>query len=260
MGYAAFDGVDRQSRLFGTGMSIAAHGALAALLLLATVHAPTPDETSSVPVTSLKLDFLYASGPGQVGGRGSGTAAERARTPENSRSRELAPTFQPLAALPVEVAIPVIAVEGPNVLPGSAIDLDPAAVARGTGPGTGGGKGAGPGGEDGPGVGPGRRGPGAGFDVGGGVTAPQLVREVKPVYTVAAMRAKVQGRVELDVVVRPDGSVDPGRIQVVHSLDTLFGLDGQAIDAVKQWRFRPGTYRNEPVPVRVRVELTFTLR
>ena len=260
MGYAAFDGVDRQSRLLGTGVSIAAHGALAALLLLGTVYAPAPLETSGVPVTSLKLDFLYASGAGQVGGRGSGTAPEPARKPETSRAPEFAPIPKPVEATPVEVTIPVVAVDGTTVLPGSAINLDPTTLARGMGAGAGNGRGAGPGAEDGPGAGPGRDGLGAGFEVGGGVTAPQLVREVKPVYTVSAMRAKVQGRVELDVVVLPDGSVDPRRIHVVHSLDTVFGLDGQAIEAVKQWQFRPGTHRNQPVPVRVRVELTFTLR
>ena len=95
---------------------------------------------------------------------------------------------------------------------------------------------------------------------GDGATSPQLIREVRPGYTVEAMRAKVQGRVELDVVVLPDGSVDPKRIRVVHSLDTTFGLDAQAIEAVKQWRFRPGRLNDRPVPVRVRVELTFTLR
>ena len=94
-----------------------------------------------------------------------------------------------------------------------------------------------------------------------GITSPQLIREVKPGYTVNALRAKIQGRVELDVVVLPDGTIDPRRIRIVHSLDQAFGLDAQAIDAVKQWRFRPGRNSSQqPVPVRVRVELTFTLR
>jgi TonB family protein len=96
--------------------------------------------------------------------------------------------------------------------------------------------------------------------VGNGVSAPQLIHEVRPAYTAEAMRAKVQGRVELDVVVLPDGTVDQRRIRIVRSLDSTFGLDAQAIDAVKQWRFRPGRRLDQPVPVRVRVELTFTLR
>ena len=56
------------------------------------------------------------------------------------------------------------------------------------------------------------------------------------------------------------GKMDPTRIKITRSLDSTFGLDQQAIIAVKQWRFRPGTYKGQPVPVLVNVELTFTLR
>ena len=92
------------------------------------------------------------------------------------------------------------------------------------------------------------------------MTTPQLLVEVKPQYTVDAMRAKLQGAVELEVVVLPDGSVDPRRIRITRSLDRAFGLDEQAIAAVRQWRFRPGMLKGRSVPVRVLIELTFTLR
>jgi protein TonB len=81
---------------------------------------------------------------------------------------------------------------------------------------------------------------------------------VKPQYTSDAMRAKVQGTVLLECVVRPDGSV--GDVQILRSLDGVFGLDQEAIKAAKQWRFAPGTRLGEPVPVLVTIELTFTLR
>ena len=73
-----------------------------------------------------------------------------------------------------------------------------------------------------------------------------------------AMRAKVQGVVVLECVVRPDGSV--GDVQIVRSLDSTFGLDQEAIKAAKQWRFQPGSRMGEPVPVLISIELTFTLR
>ena len=85
-----------------------------------------------------------------------------------------------------------------------------------------------------------------------------MLREVKPQYTSDAMRAKVQGTVLLECVVRPDGSV--GDVQILRSLDGVFGLDQEAIKAAKQWRFAPGTRLGEPVPVLVTIELTFTLR
>ena len=59
-------------------------------------------------------------------------------------------------------------------------------------------------------------------------------------------------------VVRPDGTV--GDVQIVRSLDPTFGLDLQAIAAVKQWKFAAGTRLGEPVAVRITIELTFTLR
>ena len=92
------------------------------------------------------------------------------------------------------------------------------------------------------------------------MTAPVLVHEVRPAYSVNAMRAKLQGIVEMEVVVLPDGSVDPTRIRVSRSLDAIFGLDREAVAAVRQWRFRPGRFQGQPVAVRVNVELTFSLR
>ena len=98
------------------------------------------------------------------------------------------------------------------------------------------------------------------FGPGNGVSPPQLIKEVKPNYTADAMRAKLQGVVEMQAVVLPDGTVDPSRIQITRSLDAAFGLDQQAIIAVKQWRFRPGMRSGQAVAAWVTVELTFTLR
>ena len=100
--------------------------------------------------------------------------------------------------------------------------------------------------------------PGAVFRPDTDIVSPRLLREVKPQYTAEAMRAKIQGTVGLEVVVLPDGTV--GDIRITKSLDPLFGLDQQAVDAARQWRFAPGTRFGEPVPVLVGVELDFNLR
>lgn len=91
-----------------------------------------------------------------------------------------------------------------------------------------------------------------------GVTLPTPVRVVKPQYTSPAMEAKIAGTVLLAAVVRADGTV--GRVTVLNSLDPYYGLDQAAIDAARQWRFRPGTKDGVPVAVRVTIELTFTLK
>jgi len=131
------------------------------------------------------------------------------------------------------------------------------------GPGTAGrGNGAGIDAGRGNGVGPGEGGNHGGgpHQIGNGVTSPLLVHEVRPNYTADAMRAKLQGSVEMEAVVRADGTVDPNSIRITRSLDSAFGLDEQAMIAVRQWRFRPGTLHGQPVSVLVNVELTFTLR
>ena len=55
-----------------------------------------------------------------------------------------------------------------------------------------------------------------------------------------------------------DGAV--GTVDVERSLDTMFGLDEQAVKAMKEWTFRAGTKEGKAVAVRVHVEMTFTLK
>ena len=90
-----------------------------------------------------------------------------------------------------------------------------------------------------------------------GLKAPVLRRTVHPKYTSDAMRAKIQGVVEVQAVVMPDGSVS--RARVITSLDKAFGLDQQAVIAAKQWTFEPGKVDGVPVPVAVMVNLEFRL-
>jgi periplasmic protein TonB len=91
-----------------------------------------------------------------------------------------------------------------------------------------------------------------------GVTLPTPVRSVKPGYTSAAMDARIEGTVLLDVVVLADGKV--GEVTVTRSLDKEYGLDTQAVEATKQWLFTPGSKDGKPVAVRVAMEMTFTLK
>ena len=62
----------------------------------------------------------------------------------------------------------------------------------------------------------------------------------------------------MEVVVRKDGTV--GDVRVKKSLDRKFGLDDEAVRAVKEWRFVPGKKNEAAVPVLVEIEMTFTQR
>ena len=89
-----------------------------------------------------------------------------------------------------------------------------------------------------------------------GVRLPLMLTAGKPRYTADAMGRQVQGAVLLEAVVLPDGSVGP--VCVVKSLDP--DLDASALAAAKAFRFSPGSENEKPVPVLVRIELTFTLK
>jgi len=91
-----------------------------------------------------------------------------------------------------------------------------------------------------------------------GVSLPVPVRSVKPGYTAAAMDAHIEGTVGLDIVVLADGRV--GDVMITQSLDKEYGLDTQAVEAARQWLFKPGMKDGQPVAVRVALEMTFTLK
>ena len=91
-----------------------------------------------------------------------------------------------------------------------------------------------------------------------GVTLPTVVSEVKPVYTQAAKDARIQGDIQLKAVVKADGTV--GDVTVTRSLDKEHGLDQAAVDATRQWRFKPGTKSGKAVPVEVDMMMRFTLK
>ena len=91
------------------------------------------------------------------------------------------------------------------------------------------------------------------YKPGNGVTTPQLRHDVKASYTAEAMRAGVTGVVKMEAVVLIDGTV--GEVRVTEPLDP--GLDDEAVKALKQWTFSPGTKDGRPVAVSVEVEMSF---
>lgn len=98
------------------------------------------------------------------------------------------------------------------------------------------------------------------YDVrpGSGVIVPRPIATPAPHYTSEAMRARIQGRVSLSCVVNTEGMCED--IRVTESLDTVNGLDAEAVWTAMQWRFTPGTVNGKPVRVRILIQLTFNLR
>ncbi len=81
----------------------------------------------------------------------------------------------------------------------------------------------------------------------------QVMRRVTPAYPDIARRQRLRGSVELQAEIRKDGSV--GKVDVVSG---PMLLRQAAIDAVKQWRYRPAQLSGVPVDSSVRVTIDFT--
>ena len=93
------------------------------------------------------------------------------------------------------------------------------------------------------------------YRVGGGVTPPVPVYRVEPQFDELAREALFQGTVLIKTIVDAEGrATDP---QVVKSVG--LGLDEEALAAVRQWKFKPGTKDGQPVPVYAQIEITFRL-
>ena len=88
------------------------------------------------------------------------------------------------------------------------------------------------------------------------VTLPRPTKERRPQYPSNAMRERVQGWVEMEVVVKDDGKV--GAVRMIKTLHPE--LDEAAIEAVRQWEFEPAKRAGKAIPVMVNIEMTFRLR
>lgn len=89
-----------------------------------------------------------------------------------------------------------------------------------------------------------------------GGTQPEELDRAIPRYPVAARRAGVQGPVVIRGIVRRDGTID--NLEIIKDLP--YGLGDEARRAVNRWRFRPATYRGEPIDVYYTVTVNFRLQ
>jgi TonB family protein len=96
------------------------------------------------------------------------------------------------------------------------------------------------------------------YTPGNGVSLPQVTRQVQPQYTPEAMQNRIEGKVGLGAVVLSDGKV--GDVTVTESLDSVYGLDKNAVAAMKEWEFKPGMKDGKAVAVRVAVVMVYTLK
>ena len=87
-----------------------------------------------------------------------------------------------------------------------------------------------------------------------GVTQGLLIRKVQPNYPPLARQARIQGSVLLQAEISKDGTIENLRLISGHPM-----LAPAAIEAVKQWRYKPYILNGEPVEVETQITVNFTL-
>lgn len=249
-------------------MSVAIHCAAVGLLFLAGTNTAVRQTIRST-LSGVNIIAPYVPRTGHGGGGGGGRSplpaskgalprvAPRQFTPPVPIIRNTEPKLpmEPTLIVAQELALPKVNLlvlgdpYGKNGPPSS-------------GPGSGGGIGTGDGTGVGPGKGPGF-GPGEGGNTGGGPrgrfpglsVAPVLIYKVEPEFSEEARKARLQGVVTLYGEVDTNGLLR--NIRVTQGLG--LGLDDKAIEAVKQWRFRPGYRDGRPVVATATIEVNFHL-
>ena len=96
--------------------------------------------------------------------------------------------------------------------------------------------------------------PTAPIRVGGGVQNARMVRRVLPVYPPLAKQARVSGTVRLQGVISKEGTIQQLQVISGHPL-----LVAAALEAVRQWVYRPTLLNGDPVEVIAPIEVNFTL-
>ncbi|HZR29165.1 MAG TPA: energy transducer TonB [Terriglobales bacterium] len=90
--------------------------------------------------------------------------------------------------------------------------------------------------------------------VSGGVVEGNLIKKVTPLYPPLAKTARIQGTVVLHAIISKQGNVENLNVISGHPM-----LVQTALDAVKQWKYRPYILNGEPVEVETTVTVNFNL-
>ena len=85
--------------------------------------------------------------------------------------------------------------------------------------------------------------------------APQVIYQVEPEFSEEARKAKVAGNVLVNLWVDTNGN--PSHVHVIRGVG--MGLDEKAVEAVKQYKFKPAMENGKPVLVELNIEVNFQI-
>ena len=259
---------------WAVGIATVVNGAILAVLLFVLGRqvikeiAPQVFEVTNLDVGDFKAPVSKTkAGGGGGGGDHSIVDPEKGKLPMKAKDPVVPPQVQTVEKpqLPMEPAINVQeSIKLPdnpnmqNIGVKSSLNVKLASNGQGSGTGMGTGFGGGIGSGQGNGYGPGSGGNTGGgvYRIGGAISAPALIHQVEAEFSDEARRAKYQGVCIVSLVIDAQGN--PQNVHVVRALG--MGLDEKAIEAVKQYRFKPALKDGKtPVAVQMNIEIDFHL-
>ncbi len=259
---------DRKSSLLSVGI----HALVLAIILAVIFWRPKKPVVAEVvppPVFNITPFVPFDASQQATGGGGGGgdrdllqaavgklpTIAKTQFVPPDEIIRNPKPKLavEPTVVMPANIKMPNSNM--PNLGDPLTSVRGPASNGTGSAGGIGSGSSGGVGPGSGAGVGPGQGGGYGGgiYQVGGGVRPPVPIFAPEPEFSDQARMAKYQGLCVVEVVVDAKGM--PQDAKVIRPLG--MGLDEKALEAVRQYRFKPATLAGHPVAVRMDISIDF---
>ncbi len=242
---------------WAVGISSTVNLLILAIVLYIGVRKIVDVVTPPTTVTPVQLtDYRGPKAPSAAGGGGGSpdkTEAIKGKIPPRATPLNLQPRIIQPPVPTIDVQKDIVIPDNPT-LPNFGMSNSSNVKLASGGNGSGMGMGSGSGDGYGPGFG-GNIGGGL-FHIGGGVSAPELIHKVDAEFSDEARRAKYQGVCLVSLVVDAQGN--PQQVRVVRSLG--MGLDEKAIEAVKQFKFKPAMKDGkQAVAVPITIEVNFRL-
>src|SRR5580698_4571450 len=251
-----------KSSAISAGLHALVIGLIILAIIEARIHARPIDKKAQVtPVDVSPFVPLAPAAKDVMGGGGGGGNHElvdpsKGKLPKFDKQQITPPQKllidKPKLPVPATVVMPNIKMPDVN-MPNLGIPQSSQVALASQGSGSGSGFGSGSGGGLGPGSGGGTG--GGVYHPGGGVSAPQVIFAPDPEFSDEARRAKYQGICVVSVIVDAQGN--PQHVHVIRPLG--MGLDEKAVEAVRQYKFRPAMFQGHPVPVEVNIEVNFRI-
>lgn len=246
-----------------TGIAIVVHVVAIALILFLVARkvgiiAPkaAPEVTLLAPPPPPPKTLPKPASMGGGGGQKSPTPVTRGNPPKFDHEQLNPPKIQPLdppkLSPPVTVDVQQNLKMAKSDVPQFGVPNSPLvgmSMGNGRGTGLGSGSGAGIGAGSGGNIGGGVR------RIGGGVSAPVVLFAPEPEFSEEARKAKVAGNVLVYLQVDPQGR--PQHVRVLRGIG--MGLDQKAVEAVRNYKFKPAMENGHPVTVEMNVEVNFQI-